>query len=63
MTGLPLGPDDESEPDEMDVADEVAYADTGRSWAYRAIRHPSHARTRAHFAASPLPVQQDRRAT
>ena len=25
------------------------------------IRHPSHAATRAHFAANPLPVQQDRR--
>lgn len=28
-----------------------------------AITHPSHAQTRQHFAASPLPVQQDRRAS
>lgn len=52
--------DFEAEPDEMDVADQVAFEDTGRSWAYRAIRHPSHAVTRAHFAANPLP-EQDRR--
>ncbi|MFJ4649510.1 hypothetical protein ACIP6Q_39250 [Streptomyces bobili] len=60
MSGVPFTPDDD-EPDEMDVADEVAFADTGRSWAYRAIRHPSHARTRAHLAANPLPTQADRR--
>ncbi|GGV69037.1 hypothetical protein GCM10010294_25400 [Streptomyces griseoloalbus] len=30
--------DAESEPDDvMDVADEVAYADTGRPWAYRRL--------------------------
>jgi hypothetical protein len=40
-------PYDEPEPDEMDVADEVAYADTGRPWAYRTPR--------------PLPQQQERR--
>jgi hypothetical protein len=27
------------------------------------IRHPAFARTRAHFTANPLPVQQDRRAS
>ncbi|MFH9014008.1 hypothetical protein ACH4C6_21835 [Streptomyces sp. NPDC017943] len=54
-------PYDADEPEGMDIADEVAYADTGRPWAARAIRHPSHARTRAHFAANPLPTQQDRR--
>jgi hypothetical protein len=60
MTPRPYDPDDEPE---MDIADEVAYADTGRPWGARAIRHPSHARTRAHFAANPLPVQQNRRAS
>lgn len=25
------------------------------------IKHPSHAQTRTHFAANPLPSQQDRR--
>lgn len=54
-------PYDADEPDDMDIADEVAYADTGRPWAARAIRHPSHAATRRHFATNPLPVQQDRR--
>ena len=54
-------PYDADEPEDMDVADEVAYADTGRPWAARAIRHPSHARTRAHFATNPLPRQSDRR--
>ena len=50
--------DDEFE--DMDVADQVAYEDTGRpwGWAARVIRHPSHARTRAHFAAHPLPAQR-----
>ncbi|MET9098335.1 hypothetical protein [Streptomyces antibioticus] len=56
-----LNSDGDEPRDEMDIADEVAFADTGRSWAYRAIRHPSHARTRAHFTANPLPTQQDRR--
>lgn len=59
MIPRPFDPDDE--PEGMDIADEVAYADTGRPWAARAIKHPSHARTRQHFAANPLPVQQDRR--
>jgi hypothetical protein len=54
------GPDEEFEP-EMDIADEVAYADTGRPWAARAIKHPSHLPTRRHFAAHPLPGQQDGR--
>ena len=62
MLPRPFDPDDEPG-DEMDVADEVAYADTGRPWGARAIRHPSHAATRAHFAANPLPVQQKRRAS
>lgn len=62
MIPRPYDPDDEPG-DEMDVADEVAYADTGRPWGARAIRHPSHARTRQHFAANPLPVQQNRRAS
>ncbi|NEE06905.1 hypothetical protein G3M58_10655 [Streptomyces sp. SID7499] len=60
MIPRPFDPDDEPA-EEMDMADEVAYADTGRPWGARAIRHPSHAATRAHFAANPLPVQQDRR--
>ncbi|PWG13947.1 hypothetical protein DF268_08770 [Streptomyces sp. V2] len=49
------------EGDEQDIADEVSYADTGRPWGARAIRHPSHARTRKHFKANPLPTQQNRR--
>ena len=56
-------PYDADEPEDMDVADEVAYADTGRPWAARAIRHPSHARTRRHFAANPLPTQSDGRSS
>ena len=53
MIPQPFDPDDETGPDE----------DADRPWAARAIRHPSHARTRAHFAANPLPVQQGRRAS
>jgi hypothetical protein len=49
--------DSDDEPTELDIADEVALADTGRPWAARAIKHPSHARTRRHFAAAPLPRQ------
>lgn len=56
-------PYDAEEPEPMDVADEVAYEDTGRPWAARVIKHPSHAATRAHLAANPLPQQQDRRAS
>ena len=52
---------DAEEPEDMDVADQVAYEDTGRPWAAQAIRHPSHAATRRHLAADPLPVQQGRR--
>lgn len=52
---------DDEPGDEMDVADEVAYADTGRPWGARVIGHPSHARTRAHFAALLAEVEQDRR--
>jgi hypothetical protein len=51
------GPDDEVE--EMDVADEVSFADTGRSWAHRAIKHPSHSRTRRYFAVRPFPGQRE----
>ncbi|GGQ48552.1 hypothetical protein [Streptomyces asoensis] len=49
------------EPEDMDVADQVAYEDTGRPWGARVIRHPSHAATRRHLAANPLPAQQNRR--
>jgi hypothetical protein len=48
---------DADEPEDMDVADQVSYEDTGRPWAARAIKHPSHTRTRKHFAANPLPSQ------
>jgi hypothetical protein len=41
--------------------DEVSLQDAGRPWAARVIRHPSHAATRAHLKACPLPGQQDRR--
>jgi hypothetical protein len=54
---------DDFDPEDMDVADQVAYEDTGRPWAAQAIRHPSHAATRAHLAVNPLPVQQDGRAS
>jgi hypothetical protein len=59
----PLDGADDFEPDEMDVADQVAYEDTGRPWAARAIRHPSHAATRRHCKDNPLPAQQNRRAS
>ena len=51
------GPDDEAE--ETDIADEVAYADTGRPWGARVIKHPSHSRTRRYFAVRPLPGQRE----
>jgi hypothetical protein len=56
------GPDETGD-GEMDIADEVAYADTGRpwGWARRAIKHPTHKATRDYCAAHPLPGQQDRR--
>lgn len=54
-------PGDEFDGKEMDIADEVAYADTGRPWGASLIKHPSHAATRRHFEANPLPEQQDRR--
>lgn len=41
--------------------DEVSLQDTGRPWGARVIKHPSYAPTRKHFAANPLPGQQDRR--
>jgi len=47
----------------FDDADEASLADTGRPWGARVIKHPSHAATRAHFAANPLPQQPDRRAS
>ncbi|MGW0131945.1 hypothetical protein [Streptomyces sp. NPDC003299] len=62
MIPHPYEPDD-AEPDDIDVADEVALADTGRPWAASAIRHPSHAVTRAYLAAHPMPTQQNRRAS
>lgn len=40
---------------------EVSLQDTGRSWAARAIKHPSMLPTRRHLAAQPLPEQADRR--
>lgn len=43
--------------------DEVSLQDTGRPWAARAIKHPSHLPTRKHLAANLLPGQQDRRAS
>lgn len=52
---------DESDDHESYIADEVAYEDTGRPWAARAIKHPSHLPTRRYLAANPLPVQSDRR--
>ncbi|WP_329291939.1 hypothetical protein [Streptomyces pseudovenezuelae] len=52
---------DADEPEDMDVADQVSYEDTGRPWAARAIKHPSHIRTRRYFAVVPLPTQQERR--
>ncbi|MEX3101189.1 MULTISPECIES: hypothetical protein [unclassified Streptomyces] len=49
-----------AEGDEPDIADEVSYADTGRPWGARAIRHPSHAATRRYLKTSPLPKQTRR---
>lgn len=53
----------DDEPEDMDVADQVSYEDTGRPWAARAIKHPSHAATRRYLAANPLPTQADRKAS
>lgn len=39
--------------------DEVSLQDTGRPWAATAIKHPSHAATRQHFKANPLPGQRE----
>lgn len=44
-----------------DIAAQVA-AEDGYPLSRAAIRHPSHARTRAHFKANPLPTQQNRSA-
>lgn len=40
-----------------------AAAEDGYPSLRAAIRHPSHAGTRAHFRANPLPRQQNRRAS
>jgi hypothetical protein len=32
VTAHPIGPDDEPTTDDLDVADQVAYEDTGRPW-------------------------------
>ncbi|MFL1904823.1 hypothetical protein ACJWDR_37825 [Streptomyces tauricus] len=53
--------DDEFEDDEMDVADQVAYEDTGRPWGARVIKHPSMRATRQYLKANPLPEQDGRR--
>jgi hypothetical protein len=60
---------DHDNPDEFEAGcpacelDEVSLQDTGRRWAARAIKHPSHLPTRRHFDANPLPEQSDRRAS
>jgi hypothetical protein len=57
---------DHDQPDEFEAGcpacelDEVSLQDTGRRWAARAIKHPSHAATRRHLKGNPLPEQQDR---
>ncbi|MEV7389565.1 hypothetical protein [Streptomyces sp. NPDC091215] len=51
--------DDEFEFEDLDVADQVAYEDTGRPWGARVIKHPSHAATRRYLAAHPLPGQRE----
>ncbi|MFF9844657.1 hypothetical protein [Streptomyces sp. NPDC013740] len=48
-------------PSVADVAAQVA-AEDGYPLSRAAIRHPSHAATRAHFKTSPLPKQQNRSA-
>jgi hypothetical protein len=48
--------------EQWDIADEVAMEDGYQPARMRALmRHPSHAKTRRHFAASPLPEQGGRR--
>ncbi|MDT0381375.1 hypothetical protein RM572_21695 [Streptomyces sp. DSM 42041] len=47
---------------DTDTAAQVA-AEDGFPRSRSTIRHPLFASTRAHFAASPLPVQQGRRAS
>lgn len=60
---------DHDNPDEFEAGcpacelDEVSLQDTGRPWAARVIKRPTHKATRDHFAANPLPEQQDRRAS
>lgn len=50
-------PDDEFD-DELDIADEVSLADTGRRWGVAPITHPTMLATRRHFAEHPLPGQR-----
>ncbi|KUH38421.1 hypothetical protein ATE80_13210 [Streptomyces kanasensis] len=45
-----------------DIPDAVA-AEDGYPRMRAAILHPTHAATRRHFAARPLPTQQNRRAS
>jgi hypothetical protein len=52
---------DHDQPDEFEAGcpacelNEVSLQDTGRPWAARVIKHPTHTATR------PVPSQQDRR--
>ena len=48
-------------PSVADIAAQVA-AEDGYPGCRAAIRHPSHAATRAHFKTNPLPKQQNRSA-
>lgn len=58
---------DHDNPDEFEAGcpacelNEVSLQDTGRSWAARVIKHPSHAATRKHLADNPFPQQDGRR--
>lgn len=45
--------------DELDIADEVSLADTGRRWGVAPITHPTMLATRRHFAEHPLPGQRE----
>lgn len=47
---------DGNEFEDMDVADQVAYEDTGRPWGARAIKCPQC--RRKHLTANPLPGQR-----
>lgn len=39
-------------------SDEVSLQDVGRCWGASLIKHPTHAKTRKHFAENPLPQQR-----